>query len=103
MHVADQSKQVCLRTSSDRRHLTATPCVSRSGEVVCMQIVTREKAARSHADLARGCPPHDAMYQDPTPPTTLFFAVSSTRSAIHLRTGRSWSLWGLCLWWLRPP
>ena len=28
-------------------------------------------------------------------PTTLFFAVSSTRSATLLRTGRSWSLWGL--------
>ena len=39
----------------------------------------------------------------PTPTTTLFFAVSSTRFAILLRTGRSWSLWGLCLWWLRPP
>ena len=37
------------------------------------------------------------------PPATLFCAVSSTRSATVLRTGRSWKLWGLCLWWLQPP
>ena len=41
MHVADQSKQVCPRTSSDKTQLTATPCVNRSGEAVCMPIDTR--------------------------------------------------------------
>ena len=34
MHVANQSKQVCLRMSSDKMQLTTKPCVSRSGEVV---------------------------------------------------------------------
>ena len=59
MHVADQSKQVCLRTSSDKRQLTATPCASRSGEVVSMQIITTEKTARSHADIPPGCLLHE--------------------------------------------
>ena len=52
MHVAHQSKQCCLRTSDDKRQLTATPCVSRSGEVVCMQIISKGKTARSHADMS---------------------------------------------------
>ena len=64
MHVAPQSKQVCPRTSSDKGQLTATTCVSRSGEVVCMQIITREKIARSHADIPPGRLLHDAMYQE---------------------------------------
>ena len=64
MHVADQSKQVCVRMSNDKRQLTATPYVSRSGEVVCMQIITRGKTARSHADIPPECLLHDAVYQD---------------------------------------
>ena len=64
MHVADQSKQVCPRLSSDKRQLTATRCVSRSGEHACMQIITRGKTARSHADVLTGCLLHDAVYQD---------------------------------------
>ena len=64
MHPADQSKQVCLKTSSYKRQLTATPCVRQSGEVVCMQIITRGKTARSHADIPPSCLLHDALYQD---------------------------------------
>ena len=64
MQVANQSMQVCLRTSSDKRQLTATSCVGRSGEVICMQIITRGKPARSHADILQGCLLHDAVYQD---------------------------------------
>ena len=64
MHVADQSKQICLPRSSDKRQLTATPCVSRSGEVTCMQIITRGKTARLHGDIPLGCLLHDARYQD---------------------------------------
>ena len=58
------SMQVCLRRSSDKRQLTATLCVSRSPEVVCMHIITRGKTARSHADIPLGCLLHDAVYQD---------------------------------------
>ena len=61
---ADQSKQVWLRKSSDKRQLTSTPCVSRSGEAVCMQFITRGKTAWSHADISPGCLLHDAVYQD---------------------------------------
>ena len=64
MQVADQSKQLCLTTSSDKRQLTATPCVSGSGEVVCMQIITRGKTERSQADVPPDCLLHDAMSQD---------------------------------------
>ena len=62
--MADQSKQVCLSTSSGWRQLTVTPSVSRSGEIVHMQIISREKTAQLHADIPACCLLHDAMYQD---------------------------------------
>ena len=62
--MADRSKQVCLRTRNDKRQLTATPCVSRGGEAVCMQIITRGKTARSHSYILRGCLLDDAVYQN---------------------------------------
>ena len=64
MHVADESNQVCLRTSNDKTQLTATPCVNKTGEVVGMQIIARGKTARSHADIPPGGLLLDAAYQN---------------------------------------
>ena len=64
MHVADQSKQVCVTTSSDKRYLTTTPFVSLSSEVVWMTILTRGKPAWSLGDIAPSSVLHDAVYQD---------------------------------------
>ena len=64
MHIAEQAKQVCLKTSTDKRHLTATPYVNQSGEVVCMRIIARRKTARSYAPLSPGYLLHDAVYKD---------------------------------------
>ena len=64
MHVADQSKQVCLGTSRNNKQLTAIRCVSRSGEGVCMQIITRRKIALPHAYIPPSCVLRDALYQD---------------------------------------
>ena len=61
--MADESREVCLRTSRDERNLTAA-YVSHDGEVVCMQFITRGKKAQSHADVAPSCLLHDALYQD---------------------------------------
>ena len=62
--MANRSKQVCLRTSSDKRQLTATPHVSRRAEIVCMQCIITRKAARSHANIPAGCLLHEAVYED---------------------------------------
>ena len=64
---------------------------------IAMQVLRGVVIARNFCPVENGAAP------PPPTPTTLFFAVSSARSAILLRTRRSWSLWGLCLWWLRPP
>ena len=61
-----------------------------------MEVLGGVVIARNFGHVKDGAAPSD-------PPTTVFFAVSSTRSAPLLRTGRSWSLWGLCVWWLAPP
>ena len=62
--VADQSEQVYLRKSNDSMRLTSTPCVSPSGEVVCMQIIARGKTPWLHANIRPGGLLHDAVYQE---------------------------------------
>ena len=64
MHAADPSEQVCLRMSNDKRQLAATPCGSRSGEVVRMHMNTRRKPARLYINILLGCLLHDGVYQD---------------------------------------
>ena len=64
MHAADPSKQVCPGMSNDKRQLAATPCRSRSGEVVCMQMNARRKTAQLHINILLGCLMHDGVYQD---------------------------------------
>ena len=62
MHMADQSKQVCLRTRNEKRQLTTTRCFVRSGDVVCMQIITTGNIVRWYADVPPSCLVHDVVY-----------------------------------------
>ena len=66
------------------------------GGGIAMEVLGGVVIARNFGHVKNGAAP-------PNPPTTLFFAVSNTRSATLFTTGRTWSLWGLCLWWLGPP
>ena len=62
--MAYYSKEVCLMTSNDERHLIAIRCCTPSGKAVCMQIIIRMKTAGSYAPIPPGCLVQDGVHQE---------------------------------------